>query len=92
LNQNDAYLNVLEGRVWHQASLRGICGEGIIKNAYRRVLQYSCTLHKTSYFLLRKNYLRKNVSHVWEMRNADKIFVGKLERNKHLRYLAGALQ
>jgi hypothetical protein len=50
LNQNDGYSNVLESRVWHQASLRGICGEGItIRNAYRRVLQYSCTLHKKNH-------------------------------------------
>lgn len=93
LNQNDGYSNVLEGRVRHQTSLGGIFGAGIIiKNECRRVLQYSCTLHKKSCFLLRKNFLRKNVSHVWEMRNGHKILVGKSERNKHLRDLAGTLQ
>lgn len=93
LNQNDSYSNVLEGRVRHEASLRGICGEGIIvQNAYRRVSQYSCKLHRKSCFLLRKNYLRKNVSYVWDMWNADKILVRKSERNKHLRDLAGTLQ
>jgi hypothetical protein len=71
----------------------GSFGEGIIKkNAYRRVLQCSCTLHKKSCFLLRKNFLRKNVSHLWEMRNGDKRLVGKSERNKHLKDLAGTLQ
>jgi len=93
LNQNDSYSKVLEGRVRHQVSLRGFCGEGIIiQNAYRRASHYSCTLHKKSCFLLRKNYLRKNVSHVWDMRNADKILVGKSECNKQLRDLAGPLQ
>jgi len=93
LNQNDSYSNVLEGRVRHQASLHGICGEGIIiQNAYRRLSQYSFTLHRKSCFVLRENYLIKDVSHVWDKRNADKILIGKSERNKHLRDLAGTLK
>jgi hypothetical protein len=93
LNKNDIYSNLLEGRVRHQSSLRGICGEGnIIQNVYRNVSQYSCTFHKISCFLLRKSCLRKNVSHVRDMRNAGKILVRKSERNKHLSDLAGTLQ
>jgi hypothetical protein len=60
LNQNDSYSNVLEGRVRHQASLRGICGEWIIKqNAYRRVSQYSCTLRKKNMFSIKEELSKK---------------------------------